>query len=147
MKNENQLDKMVDILDALHEYVPTNTCHTTISCPVEASKVPIRVDYMHKLLFGGTVARVRGAKRMRAGSMHGTGQLEGFIPVVEDWHAKVCLLEVCILHIIMHNHTLLYHMFINMNNTSCKGDLDSTIQRDKYMSWNPQTIAERDQQI
>lgn len=97
MKNENQLDEMVDILDALHEYVPTKTCHTTISCPVEASEVPIRVDYMHKILLGGdqlTAVRVRGAQRMRAGSMHGTGRLEGFIPVVEDWHAKVCLLEV-----------------------------------------------------
>ena len=40
-------------------------------------------------------AWARGAQSQRENSQHPKGQLEGFIPVVEDWHAKVCLMEVC----------------------------------------------------
>ena len=48
-------------------------------------------------LFGGdqlTVARGIGAQRIRANSEEGASRLEGLIPVVEDWHAKVCFLGV-----------------------------------------------------
>lgn len=57
----------------------------------------VSIDRMHQLLFGGdqlTVARARGAIMIRENSEHAQGRLEGFVPVVEDWHAKVCLLEV-----------------------------------------------------
>ena len=55
----------------------------------------------HQILFGGdqlTVARARGSAAIR--SDHVTSictrkdRLEGLVPVVEDWHAKQCLLKV-----------------------------------------------------
>lgn len=39
-----------------------------------------------------TCARIHGAQRrnMKTGSV----RLEGVIPVIEDWHAKVCFMQV-----------------------------------------------------
>ena len=45
-----------------------------------------------------TAARVRGSKRVRSNSQRGRDRLEGLIPVVEDWHAKGCLLTVSMIH-------------------------------------------------
>ena len=42
-----------------------------------------------------TAAQGRGSQRVRSNSERGKGRLEGLQPVVEDWHAKVCLLGVC----------------------------------------------------
>ena len=41
-----------------------------------------------------TAARARGSQRIRNNSKRGTERLEGFHPVVEDWHTKVCFLGV-----------------------------------------------------
>lgn len=52
---------------------------------------------MYNLLFGGdqlTVARARGAKKTRKNSTSLDKCLDGLIPCIEDWHAKVVLLEV-----------------------------------------------------
>lgn len=42
-----------------------------------------------------TAARARGSKDIRTNSIRGKDRLDGIVPVVEDWHAKVCFLEVC----------------------------------------------------
>ena len=42
-----------------------------------------------------TVARTRGCKRIRSNAERGKERLEGFVPVIEDWHVKVSLLGVC----------------------------------------------------
>ena len=58
----------------------------------------IEEDSMPCLLFGGdqlTVTRIRGVQRIRQNSEDKKGQLQGLVPCVEDWHPKVCLLEVC----------------------------------------------------
>ncbi len=41
-----------------------------------------------------TAKRARGGKDIRSNSERGKDRLEGLIPVVEDWHAKVCLFGV-----------------------------------------------------
>ena len=41
-----------------------------------------------------TVARFRGSQQVRSNSERGLDRLEGLQPVIEDWHAKVCLLGV-----------------------------------------------------
>lgn len=41
-----------------------------------------------------TAARARSSQRIRSNSDRATERLEGFQPVVEDWHAKVCFLGV-----------------------------------------------------
>ena len=50
-----------------------------------------------------TAAWARGSQRVRSNSERGKDRLEGLQPVVEDWHAKVCLLGVC-LYIIKYLH-------------------------------------------
>ena len=44
-----------------------------------------------------TAARIRGCKGIMSNGQCGVDRLDGFLPVVEDWHAKMCLLEVTIL--------------------------------------------------
>lgn len=50
-----------------------------------------------------TAARARESKRVRNNSERGKDRFEGLHPVVEDWHAKVCLLGVCV-YIIRYLH-------------------------------------------
>uniref|UniRef100_A0A1X7SUX2 DUF6589 domain-containing protein n=1 Tax=Amphimedon queenslandica TaxID=400682 RepID=A0A1X7SUX2_AMPQE len=40
-----------------------------------------------------TVERATGSKNHNVNEWRGIDRLEGLIPVVEDWHAKVCLLK------------------------------------------------------
>ena len=94
LKNENQLEDMCSIMDSLHDYVPTIT--TQCTNPITDSET-FPVDTFHKILFGGdqlTCARARGAQRIMQNHDTGKQQLEGLIPVIEDWHAKQCLLSV-----------------------------------------------------
>ena len=41
-----------------------------------------------------TASRIRGSEGAVSNSYSGTECLDGLTPVVEDWHAKMCLLEV-----------------------------------------------------
>ena len=52
--------------------------------------------YVTTLLDGDylTVARVRGAQQIRCTPNFEEDHLNSFFPVVEDWHAKVCFMEV-----------------------------------------------------
>ena len=112
-KNENKLDEMVDIMDHLNQYVPTEVTHTTVQIPGRAPK-RMQIDTMHKVLVGGdqlTVARMKGAKSMREDSQHDAGRLDGFIPVVEDWHTKVCLLEVRLFMLLLCCSMAMYVLF------------------------------------
>ena len=97
MKNENKLDEMVDILTSLHKYVPVHELSGSVAVPGSIEPQPIKVEIMHKTLFGGdqmTAARARSAPRLRENSQLPTSCLEGCIPIAEDWHTKLCLLEV-----------------------------------------------------
>ena len=119
MKNENRLDEMVDILATLHKYVPLHEVTTqpeetqekelttqseetqeeeltTLSEETQEKELTV-IETLHKIIFGGdllTAVRAKGAQRIRQNSERPVGRLEGFIPVAEDWHAKVALLEV-----------------------------------------------------
>ena len=101
MKNENQLDEMVDILTTLHQYIPLYEVQGTSREAGAQADEPVTIEMLHKVLFGGdllTAVRAKGAQRIRQNSEHPVGRLEGFIPVAEDWHAKVVLMEVCHYH-------------------------------------------------
>ncbi|KAL5482242.1 hypothetical protein EMCRGX_G022542 [Ephydatia muelleri] len=66
LNNENVLGDMIDILDGLHRYIP----------------------------LGGdqlTIARIRGSQSILSNSDNGE---ERFVPVIEDWHTKMCFMEV-----------------------------------------------------
>ena len=55
-------------------------------------------DVVYVYMFSGgdqlTAARARSGQRIRSNSLRGKDRLEGMVPVIEDWHAKVCLLGV-----------------------------------------------------
>ena len=103
LKNENVLNDMVDILDELHKYVPETTTMQTIDVCTEGGgtrAVDVHVHSFSHIPFGGdqlTVARIRGSQRVQFNSENGDERLEGFIPVIEDWHTKMCFMEVNIL--------------------------------------------------
>lgn len=43
-----------------------------------------------------TVARIRGGQQIRANSESASRRLQGFVPMVEDWHANQCFMGVSI---------------------------------------------------
>ena len=80
---------MIDIMQNLHQYVPiiTDDVHQRSA--------------VHKVVFGGdqlTAARARGCRDLRLNSESITGQLQGLVPVAEDWHTSVVLLSVSKTH-------------------------------------------------
>ncbi len=55
--------------------------------------------YLFQLLVGGDLStvRARGALYIRGGSELEEDRLKGILPVSEDWHGKVCFMEVTII--------------------------------------------------
>ncbi|KAL5510365.1 hypothetical protein EMCRGX_G005898 [Ephydatia muelleri] len=100
LKNENVLDDMVDILDALHKYVPKKTSIQSVDICEESGAtrtMDLQIHHFHHILLGGdqlTVARVRGSQGIVSNSYNGSERIEGFIPVIEDWHTKMCYMQV-----------------------------------------------------
>lgn len=95
LRNENILDEMIDILESLQKYVPVK--RTTENFYVDGEgEISLEIDHFSHVLNGGdqlSNARVRGSQGIRANSSTGSDRLEGFVPVIEDWHAKVILLK------------------------------------------------------
>ena len=86
---------MMQIMSELQaKYAPCARVDTdTVNCEV-----------YHKILLGGdqlTVSRCRSAHMGRKNEVTPSQQLHGLVPVVEDWHAKQCFLEVCAFYIIL----------------------------------------------
>ena len=112
MKNENKTDEMVDIRSHLHQYVPMRIETKVINVPDTEVSEELQSENLHHLIIGGdqlTAERIRGAQSMRKNSTHASGRLEGFIPVSEDWHAKVCFLQVRTYYY----NKLYYHLIYN----------------------------------
>lgn len=93
LKNENAIDEMIDVLQDLSQYIPQRK-----DPHVHQDDESLPNHNSHNILLGGdqlTEVRARSAIRMRQNSETGSGKLQGFIPVIEDWHSKVILLGVC----------------------------------------------------
>ena len=92
-----------------------------------------------------TVARSRGFQRIRINSTRRKDRLEGLVPIVEDWHAKVSILGVSS-HVHVHVHVqYMYnsnaHVFYH-----CAGYLEAAIQMlVRYGPWNPLPAPETNQ--
>ena len=89
------MEDVVSILTDLHKYVPVLREEHVIT--EDGENFTLTADYFHYLLFGGdqlTCARIRSAQRIRENSSSGQGRLEGLLPCIEDWHAKVVFLQV-----------------------------------------------------
>ena len=98
-RNEIKHEDMVGIMTHLHSYVPTDTTVDECIDPTTNEAVPLYLDKFHHILFGGdqlTVERATGSKKERNNEDRGIDRLEGLVPVVEDWHAKVVVLKVVV---------------------------------------------------
>ena len=86
---------MLDIMDALHSFVPTKRTNTVLR--MGDKEFPIVNEQMHQLLMGGdqlTAAHARCGLLIRGNSTTESNSLLGLCPVAEDWHAKVVMLQV-----------------------------------------------------
>ena len=99
-KCETEHEDMISIMDKLEQYVPTVSQSTVLQDPVTNEDIELYIDEFHYILFGGdqlTVERAMGSKHEKSNEQRGIDRLDGLIPVIEDWHAKVALLKVCIM--------------------------------------------------
>lgn len=84
-----------------HKYVPTVIeSSEEVYMPTRMESVTVSHEILHKTLFGGdqlTVTRMLGAQAAKTNSVMPITRMEGFVPVVEDWHTEVMLNEVVVL--------------------------------------------------
>ena len=88
---------MIAIMEAIQKYVPLHSEKIEVEIPSVSKKQVTFADRFHHLLFGGdmlTAKHARGSKN----SARGSDRLEGLLPVVEDWHTKVCLIGVSLVY-------------------------------------------------
>ena len=91
-KSEMNYEDMTEILEHFHTYVPS--VNYEVSIPERGT---VQDKHFLTTLVGGdylSVARARGAQIIRSTSELEQHTLGGLLPVAEDWHAKVCLMEV-----------------------------------------------------
>ena len=98
LRNENKLEDMGKILEELHiKYVPTNRSEGELTLP-NGHTIAVDDTQFFQTLLGGdqlTVAlRVRGTVGLRRTHDKSLDHLDGILPVVEDWHARMTLMKV-----------------------------------------------------
>ena len=85
---------MMEILEEYKKFVPSKVVKLEEPIPrVETTEDKLYVT----TLVGGdylSVTRAREAQYIRRTSELKENRLDGMLPVAEDWHAKVCFLEV-----------------------------------------------------
>ena len=86
---------MSEILDELNMYVPMQQESEYANIAGRGIYVD-RTLMSQRLLFGDqlTVARIRGASVLRSTHFTAANSLKGFVPIVADWHARLCLVTV-----------------------------------------------------
>jgi L1 cell adhesion molecule like protein len=87
---------MCEIMDILHKYVPSTTSTHNTTLP-NGENYSYTQDNLFEILFGGdqlTVTRARSAIGIRRTHDSDKEKLLGLIPVVEDWHARMALVQV-----------------------------------------------------
>ena len=101
---------MCEIMDKIHNYVPAKYVTEKFSLFEGEEDLEVDDELFHQILLGGdqlTIARARGSIAARL-DITRRERLEGLLPVVEDWHAKQCLLKVC-MHACKYQFTFIYY--------------------------------------
>lgn len=96
--NENKIDHMCKIMDALHHYVPTVIASREGTLP-NGEKFSYDEEELLEILSGGdqlTVARERSSIGIRRTDDTNKGKLKGLVPVIEDWHSRTTLAQVSV---------------------------------------------------
>ena len=91
---------MAKILSYYMTLVPTLNMQQDITLP-NGSTLTIDNTQFFPILFGGdqlTVARVRGTQALRVSHDSPVDCLEGVVPIVEDWHARMTLMKVVLVY-------------------------------------------------
>lgn len=100
LHNENKGDEMIKIMSLIHQFVPVIEHEQQVDIS-DGRTVTQPISTLHSLLFGGdqlTAACVRGAQEGKCNSVTASKRFEGLIPVIEDWHTKIIVLEVSSWH-------------------------------------------------
>ena len=90
----------------VHQYVPVKEYEREVQVDTDTTVQQIH-SKAHRIPFGGdqlTAARIRGTQAAKCNSVTCAKRFDGLIPVIEDWHTKIVLLEVHML--------LVYHSII-----------------------------------
>lgn len=88
---------MVEILEMLHKYVPSCTSQIEYEHPDTGKEESLKLHHFNHILVGGdqlTVARIYSAQKVRKNSDTSQERLEGIVPAIQDWHAKLCFMKV-----------------------------------------------------
>ena len=95
MYNENKLDEMSMILEYFMTLVPTKPNEGHLVLPNGCTVDYDTTSFLNILLRGDqlTVARVRGTQALRQTEDTAVNHLQGLIPVIEDWHARMSLVK------------------------------------------------------
>lgn len=96
LHNENKLDEMSKILGHFMKFVPMLPKEGELSLP-NGGKLSFDDTEFFKLLFGGdqlTAVRMRGTQALRVTQDRAVDRLQGLIPVAEDWHTRMALVDV-----------------------------------------------------
>ena len=97
LKNENKNSEMVEIMTQIHDYVPRKPCSQQYTVEDTGEVIAIPTDKFHRILIGGdqlTIARARSVKKAKINSVDPSLRLDGLLPVAEDWHTRLNLLQV-----------------------------------------------------
>jgi len=92
-KNEVYLVDMSRIIASFNKYAPVEETVTTIT--VDENEYTYDSSQLYQLLFFGeqlTVARARRAAVLKESQKK---RLDRFVPTIADWHARMCLVQVC----------------------------------------------------
>ena len=88
---------MVKVMSHVHQCVPVVEYEQEVNVG-DGRTISQPMSMVHPVLFGGdqlTAARIRGAQEAKCNSVTASKRFDGLIPVIEDWHTKVIILEVC----------------------------------------------------
>ena len=97
LHNENKLDEMSHILHHYMQLFPTVEADDFLIL-ANGSKIPFDDTRFDTKLLGGdqlTVVRVRSTQALCDTLDSAVQRFDGIVPVVEDWHTRVILLQVC----------------------------------------------------
>lgn len=95
-EDETSYEGMIGILEALQKYAPSKL--VDIKHQIPGSEIQQEKTFITTLVGGDylSASRARGAIYIRSRSELQEHRLQGLLPVSEDWHAKVCLMEVSV---------------------------------------------------
>ena len=98
--NEMYYEDMIKALEHIQQYIPSKEVEQELIVPSQAGQETVvkfvEKKYATTVVSGDqlTVSRICGSQRIRGNSDTSEQRLDGFLPVSDDWHAKMYFMEV-----------------------------------------------------